>query len=184
MSARPELAVFGGSFDPPHIGHVLLATYALSVAGVARVIAAPTYVHAFGKPLSEYAHRLRMCELAFAPLPAVEVTPIERELGGTSRTLRLVTELAARHPDAQLRLLVGADIPLETSRWQGFDAICRLAPLLVVGRGGYAASGPTLPEISSTELRALLARGDDCSAFLPAAVRAYIAEHGLYQATP
>ena len=185
-----EIAVFGGSFDPPHIGHVFLATYALSVAGVARVIVAPTFEHAFGKPLSPYAHRLAMCERAFAPLSAVEVSGVERELGGTSRTLRLLHALSARHPGARLRLLVGSDILLERDRWQAFDEICRIAPLLTAERAGYAreqgapdGQGPLLPEVSSSAIRAALADGADVSGLLPARVRAYVAEHGLYAAT-
>ena len=183
----PEIAVFGGSFDPPHVGHVLLATYALSVGGVARVLIVPTYQHAFGKPLSDFDARLAMCALAFAPLTNVEVTPIERELGGVSRTLRLVEELARRHPAHQLRLLVGADILLQTARWDRFDAIVARAPLLVAGRGGYASEADatahlTLPEVSSTAIRDHLARGLDVSAQLPRAVHEYVVAHGLYGA--
>lgn len=183
---KPELAVFGGSFDPPHLGHVFLATYALSIGGVERVLVTPTYEHAFGKPLRPFADRLAMCERAFAPLRGVEVSAIEQELGGVSRTLRLVTELSARYPSHQLRLLVGADILLETARWHRFDEIARIAPLLVAQRGGYGIAGETdgvlLPEISSTALRAALARGDEVASWVPHAVRAYIAEHGLYRA--
>jgi nicotinate-nucleotide adenylyltransferase len=172
---KPELAVLGGSFDPPHIGHVFLATYARSVAGVARVLVAPTFEHAFGKPLSAFEHRLRMSELAFSLIDGVEVSPIERELGGVSRTLRLVQELARRFPDHQLRLLVGADILLETQRWLRFEDIVALAPLLVAERAGFASAGdsalahagtapplgpgagpPVLPQVSSSEIRRAL----------------------------
>jgi len=184
---KPELAVLGGSFDPPHIGHVFLATYARSVAGVARVLVVPTFEHAFGKALSPFEHRLRMSELAFSLIDGVDVSPIERELGGTSRTLRLVEELARRYPDHQLRLLVGADILLETQRWFRFDEIVALAPLLVAERAGFVSSGhvsaPLLPEVSSSEIRRALAAAEtgEIAAWVPQAVRAYIAQHGLYQ---
>lgn len=175
--------MFGGSFDPPHIGHVFLATYALSVAGVERVIVAPTFEHAFGKPLSPFATRLALCERAFAPLPGCEVSAIERDLGGTSRTLRLVTELAARYPTHRLRLLIGADILGQTQHWQQFDQIIARAPLLVAERAGYAtgASAPLLPEVSSSAIRSALQRGDDVSSWLPRTVHSYIAEHALYR---
>jgi nicotinate-nucleotide adenylyltransferase len=193
---KPELAVFGGSFDPPHVAHVFLATYARSVAGVERVLVAPTFRHAFDKPLSDFDHRLRMCELAFAPLHGVEVSPIERELGGVSRTLRLVSELTRRFPRHQLRLLVGADILLQSQRWDRFDEITAIAPLLVVGRGGYhaasrhhlAAATPVLPELSSSAIRGALsepsnvAARSEVTAWLPRDVHAYITEHALYAA--
>lgn len=179
------IAVFGGSFDPPHLGHVFLALYARSVGDVARVIVAPTFQHAFGKPLSDFDQRLALCELAFAPIEGIEVSAIERELGGVSRTLRLVEALAARHPDHTLRLLVGADILLEAARWHHFDEICARAPLLVAGRGGYArptdAPAVELPAISSSAIRAALASGRDVSGLLPARVLAHIAAHGLYR---
>jgi nicotinate-nucleotide adenylyltransferase len=181
----PSIAVFGGSFDPPHLGHVFLALYARSVGDVARVIVAPTFQHAFGKTLSDFDQRLALCELAFAPIDGVEVSPIERELGGVSRTLRLVETLAARHPDHTLRLLIGADILLEAPRWQHFDRIVARAPLLVAGRGGYArpsdAAAVELPEVSSSEVRSGLARGADVSGLVPARVLAHIAAHGLYR---
>jgi nicotinate-nucleotide adenylyltransferase len=183
---RPELAVFGGSFDPPHIGHVFLAAYALSVAGVERVMVLPTFEHAFGKPLRAYEHRLAMCGQAFAPLLGVEVSALERELGGVSRTLRLVRELAERFPDHQLRLLIGSDILAESTRWQGFDEISALAPPLVASRAGHGhagASGPLLPEVSSSALRAALGRGahDEAAPLLPRAVLGYARQHRLYE---
>jgi nicotinate-nucleotide adenylyltransferase len=179
---RPELAVFGGSFDPPHVGHVFLATYALSIAGVARVLVAPTFEHAFGKQMSAFEHRLAMCELAFAALPAAQVSPIERELGGTSRTLRLVHALAARYPDYQLRLLIGSDILAQADRWQGFDEISRIAPPLVAARGGHGgAAGPVLPELSSSELREGIRQGTPDRLVLPHGVLDYITQHQLYR---
>jgi nicotinate-nucleotide adenylyltransferase len=189
---KPELAILGGSFDPPHVGHVFLAAYALSVAGVERVLVAPTFEHAFGKPLRDFDHRMHMCELAFLPLRDVEVLELERELGGVSRTLRLLTALEARYPDHQLRLLVGADILLEAARWQSFDEICRRAPLLVAGRGGYtrppsaeSAHALLLPEVSSSEIRRAIAGGDQAiEGWLPKRVRVYIKEHALYREPP
>lgn len=181
MSA-PELGVLGGSFDPPHLAHVMLALFGLSAGGLARVVVAPTFVHAFGKPLGDFEHRLRMCELAFEPLPGVEVSAIERELGGVSRTLRLVEALGQRYPHHRLRLLVGSDILAQRDRWLDFDGICARAPLLVAQRPGFAAQPETLqlPDISSSALRAALARGEDLEGWLPVTVRRYIATHRLY----
>lgn len=186
MSA-PQLGVLGGSFDPPHVGHVMLALAGLSLGGLTRVIVAPTFIHAFGKPLLPYEHRLRMCELSFQDVAHVEVSAIERELGGESRTLRLLQTLAQREPGVQLRLLIGSDILAERSRWQDFDGICALAPPLVAGRIGHAHQDatipPVLPDVSSTELRKALANGT-VSPLLPWRVRAYIRAHRLYETMP
>lgn len=181
----PQIGVLGGSFDPPHIAHVMLGLYGLSVGGLARVIVAPTFQHAFDKPLRPFEHRLRMCELAFAPLHQVEVSDIERELGGVSRTLRLLETLNARFPDHSLRLLVGSDILRERDRWQHFDRICQLAPPLVATRAGHShaeADAPALlPELSSSTVREALAQGHNAGGLLPVAVADYIAKHGLYR---
>ncbi|MFT3921110.1 MAG: nicotinate (nicotinamide) nucleotide adenylyltransferase [Myxococcales bacterium] len=183
--SRPQIAVFGGSFDPPHLGHVYLAAYALSVEHVERVLVLPVFQHAFGKPLSPFAERVEMCRLAFRDLRRVEVSELERELGGVSRTLRLVETLAASHPHHALRLLVGTDILAESAHWQGFEEITKRAPLLVAQRGGHLAKaapyqGPVLPEISSTDVRLALARGEEPIDRVPSAVVHYAREHGLY----
>jgi nicotinate-nucleotide adenylyltransferase len=180
---RPEIAVFGGSFDPPHLGHVLLATYALSMTRVERVLVIPVFQHAFGKPLSDFDQRMHMCELAFADLRRVEISDHERRLGGISRTLRLIRSLEGEWPKHRLRLLVGTDILAEKDSWQGFDEICARAPLLVAGRGGYDAPdprAPLLPQVSSSTVRGALARGEDISLWVPERVRAHIAAHALY----
>ena len=181
-----EIAIFGGSFDPPHFGHVVLALYALSLGDVERVIVAPTFQHAFNKPLAPFEHRIAMCQLAFADLSRVEVSPIERELGGTSRTLRLITELEKRLSGHGLRLLVGADILHETFRWQGFDQIRVRAPLLVAGRASHPHPDldprtPSLPDVSSTAVRAALENGEDVSHWVPREVCRYLEQHPLYR---
>lgn len=185
MSGGP-IGVLGGSFNPPHVAHVMLALLGLNVGGLSRVMVFPTFAHAFDKPLAPFAHRLRMCELAFADLRHVEVSALEEELGGTSRTLRLVSTLQKREPSAEWRLLVGSDILAERDRWQDFDAVCAAAPLMVASRVGHphpeAELGAVLPEVSSSALRAALARGEH-TPFIPRRVRAYIAEHGLYRGT-
>jgi nicotinate-nucleotide adenylyltransferase len=162
----------------------MLALLGLSVGGLTRVLVVPTFIHAFDKPLSPFAARMHMCELAFAALKQVEVSPIEAELGGVSRSLRLVQELKKRHPDGDLRLLIGSDILAERDRWQDFDEIVALAPLMTAERVGYEAGettlGALLPRVSSTELRRALGRGE-ASGLVPAAVCAYALAQGLYR---
>jgi nicotinate-nucleotide adenylyltransferase len=177
--------VFGGSFDPPHVAHVLAAAYVLAAHGVARVLVTPTAAHAFGKKLSSFEHRVRMCELAFAPLRDVELCSIERSLPQPNYTLTTLQALAARYPDVQLRLVLGSDLKRETHAWHDFDNIRALAPPLWVSRQGHESVGsePALPEVSSTEIRRRLSTGEPTSGLLPVAVADYIREHGLYRSS-
>lgn len=124
------LAVFGGSFDPPHIAHVLVACWARLAAPVDRVLIVPTFQHAFGKQSVPFAHRFRMAELAMAPLRDVEVSDIERELGGESRTFHTLEALSKRYPGASFRLVIGADILNETHKWFRWEEVAAMAPPL------------------------------------------------------
>jgi nicotinate-nucleotide adenylyltransferase len=182
-----RVAVFGGSFNPPHVGHVLACALVRSVEEIDRVLVVPTYRHPFAKALTPFDDRAAMCELAMAWLPFVEVSRIEEELGGESRTLRTLESLAQAHPDWRLRLVIGADILTEAPRWHGFDAIAKLAPPIVLGRAGVDRSDvlpSLLPEVSSTQVRAAVARGawDDVEKLVPREVLAYVRQRGLYAA--
>ena len=183
------MAVYGGSFDPPHAAHYLLASYALAVAGFERVLVVPVLEHPFDKPLCPFEERLELCRRCFAELPRVEVSGIEAELPRPSYTLRLLERLQSDRPGVPLRLIVGSDVLGETSRWHDFERVTRLAPPFVINRRGFERPelGPALlPEVSSTQVRALLARRGEPDAeselswLLPARVRERIAERGLY----
>jgi nicotinate-nucleotide adenylyltransferase len=175
--------VFGGSFDPPHLAHGLFASYALAAFELERVLIVPTYAHAFGKPLSPFDDRLRMCELAFADLRRVEICSIERELPAPSLTLHTLEALSARYPSVQLRLLIGSDVSHETGAWHNFARIEELAPPLIIERQGnlrHAATSPALPDISSTEVRRRLREGEPTAGLLSPAVARYALSRGLY----
>ena len=187
-----RVGLFGGSFNPPHIAHQLVALYVLETQ-VDEVWFVPTYTHPFAKHLALYDHRVAMCELAAASLGArASVSRAEQELAAkpgfvASRTLDLVDHLSAKHTDAQLHLVVGADILGETDKWYRWDDVTRRAPLIVIGRTGYTVpagsvkTGVVMPEVSATRVRELLGAKDAAvSSLLPATVLRYIARHGLY----
>ncbi len=182
MSER--IAVYGGSFDPPHAGHVLAATWITTSTDVDRLVFVPTFAHALGKSSrASYDDRLAMCERLSASLPSCSVSDVERALPTPSRTLHTLEALAKAHPNASLRLVVGADIATQTSRWFRWDDIVALAPPLWLGRGGYTRpeSAPfDFPTVSSTDIRARLTRGESVSGLVPNVVRAHIRERGLY----
>ncbi len=184
-----HVAFFGGSFDPPHAGHVLLSAHLGAVACFERVLVVPVYGHAFEKRLSAFQHRLEMCRRAFERLPFVEVSAIEAELAQPNFTLHTLQALKLAHPDWQLRLAVGSDVIAESAQWYQFDAVVALAPPYVFARHGAAevASLPhLLPEVSSSELRDRLRHVDDpairesVAKLVPRPVLDYVIEHRLY----
>lgn len=181
-----RVGVFGGSFNPPHVAHVLACHFALMAWGLDRVVVVPAFSHPFAKELAPFDHRLAMARLAFAHLgAAVEVSPLEGELGGISYTVDTVRELARRIPGANLHLVVGSDVAGELHLWRDWETLRDLAPPLVVPRmvpGAAAEPGMTfhLPAISSSDLRGALAHGGDTGLALPRTVREYIALHNLY----
>lgn len=180
----PRVGIYGGSFDPPHLGHVLSVAWALSSGNIDEVWVIPTWEHAFGKAHgASFDDRMAMCELAFAPFRGVTLLDIERELGDVSRTLHTLEAIRDRHPDAELRLLVGADVIPTVDRWYRWEDVIRIAPPLVVGRQGYPAPEGcpiSIPNVSSTDVRALLDRAVDPEGLVPTAVIAHIRSHGLY----
>jgi len=179
-----RVALFGGSFDPPHLCHVLNVALALSTGELDRVLVVPCFKHPFDKQMTPYGHRMEMARLAFAVFKElVEVSSVEEELGGVSRTLDTLLRLAEDHPEWRLRLLIGSDIPEERENWHRFDEVERLAPPLVVGRSGHPIQGDgriCLPGVSSTEIRDMLASGRDVEHLVPQPVLQYIVKHGLY----
>ncbi len=185
---KRRVAFFGGSFNPPHVGHVLAVAYALSTAPVDEVLVVPVHRHPFSKELIPFADRLAMCRLAFGWLPGAVISTVEEELGGESLTLRTLEHLTAQHPDWSLRLLVGADVLGDLHKWHRWDRVSALAPPLVLGRAGIERSDapePMLPRVSSTEIRTALGKGDldALRALVPSRVLDHIAAAGLYRGT-
>lgn len=180
------VGLFGGSFNPPHLAHVLSLAVVLSRFDVARLLVVPTFQHPFAKALASYEDRVKMCELAMGWLPRVEISRVEEELGGESRTLRTIEHLRAKHPEWSLRFVMGADLVLESSKWFGFDRIMELAPPIVLGRVGvtYPGAPPAvLPAISSTEVREKIAAGrwEELEPLVPRAVLEHVRARGLYR---
>jgi nicotinate-nucleotide adenylyltransferase len=183
-----SVAIFGGSFNPPHVGHLLATALVLATSPVDLVLVVPTYKHPFAKALAPYDDRVTMCRLGLGWLPRVEISRVEEELGGESRTLRTLEHLRAVHPDWSMRLVMGSDTFAESSKWFRFDAVRELAPPIVLarapGNSELPASAVLLPAISSTDVRARIAAGawSELEELVPRAVLAHIRDHALYQA--
>jgi nicotinate-nucleotide adenylyltransferase len=195
MSTKRRVALFGGSFNPPHVGHLLAATFVRAVADVDVVWLMPASHHPFGKDLAPFDDRVALCEALASQLAGVEVTRIENELAAQGRTIRTVERLRDLHPDHVYSLVVGGDIVGEWHRWAEFERLATLARPIVIGRMGYAVTPPTtgplanalfltdvpMPPVSSTEVRERLASGADVDHLVPQTVLSEIRRRGLYR---
>jgi nicotinate-nucleotide adenylyltransferase len=126
-----------------------------------------------------------MSELALGWLPRVSISRIEESLGGESRTLYTLQRLKTEHPEWSMRLVMGSDLLQESSKWYRFDDVRSLAPPLVLARAGLGEPKglpSILPAISSTDVRALVHKGEweRLEALVPRAVLSYIRQHRLY----
>lgn len=197
-----NVALFGGSFDPVHSGHVELLRAFVQRLSLDKVVVMPTFVppHKIRTAMAPPEERLAMCRLAVEEVPQAEVSDFEIRRGGASFTVDTLSWLKERYPDASLFLLMGADMFLTLGTWYRFDRIAALATLCTVPRDNadeavLSAYAETLAkqggrcevvnvpirEISSTLLRERLRCGQPTAGDIPPKVEQYIREKGLYR---
>ena len=194
---EPRIGVFGGSFDPPHHGHLALAEWARLELELDQVVFVPagTPPHMRAAGLSPVRHRVAMTRLAVRGNPAFKVSTIEARRRGPSYTADTLAALAAQWPGARLHLLMGADMFATFDSWRDPAAIAGRAVLVVAGRPGARRrivsrqakrglgvvwlSNPGL-EVSSSAVRERIAAGLGARYLLPDAVERYIVRHRLY----
>ncbi len=169
-----RVAIYGGSFNPPHVGHGMVAAWLGWTERVDEVWLVPTASHPFGKALLPFAQRVEMCEALAACVGShVRVCTIEAELPFPSYTIDTLEALAERHPEHRFVPVIGADLLPDTPRWRRWEELQARFPPLVVGRAGYppVPDAPVFPAISSTQIRALHAEGASIEALVPRRVR-------------
>ena len=188
-----RIGVFGGTFDPPHVGHLLAASDAYEALRLDKVL----FIPAAGQPLKSAivaspADRLAMVERLVADDARFAVDPIEIDRGGLSFTVDTLRALRARwSTDANLALvlLLGADAAESLPRWRDPDEVASLAEVVVLRRAGSGLTGATTGraidtrriDVSSTEIRARVAARQSIHGFVPEAVAAYIEGRRLYR---
>lgn len=180
-------AIYGGSFDPPTLGHLMVVSHLLlNAANVERVYIPPCFQQR-GKTLTDFEDRFIMCEKSFGLLPRVKILRTEQELGGESLTVRLLRALKKQEPETKFRFIMGADLLDTAPKWEGWDEIQELAPPLLIGRAGISPRGPgdptpISPVVSSTIVRDALADGNyrEAGRYLTVAVCKYIQDRRLY----
>lgn len=185
MSLTGYTVFFGGSFDPPHLGHQLSCLYLLEGLDAADVWLVPSWSHPFGKPLTDFAARFAMCERMATPFGSrVKVSDVEQRLG-IGRTFDVLSQLQRDEPGRRFALAIGADILAETARWHRWADLAAMVRIVVIGRAGFPAAGTLeMPAVASRVLRERLAVGASVEGLVPCRVAEYIAAHNLYRAAP
>lgn len=189
-SSRPlKLALYGGTFDPIHHGHLILAREAVEQLGLDRVVFVPAAQSPF-KPTQISAPeevRAAMVRAAIAGEDGFELDESEIRRGGTSYTIDTVEAAAARWPGAELWWLIGEDHLAQLPAWHRYEDLAKLVRFAVFARAGNGNASHGFPrltrqvDISSTEIRTRVARGDSIRYLVPEAVRALIEGHRLYR---
>lgn len=195
-----RIGMFGGAFDPPHIGHVALARAAVEQLRLDQLRVFPTgQAWHKSRELSPAADRLAMARLAFAEVPCAFVDDRELHRSGPTYTVDTLRELRAEFPNAVLLLVIGADQAEALHSWREGAEIARLATISIAARarpvnaaGAFDPSNlppgpreavelPPIP-VSSTDIRRRAAAGQGISQLVPPRVASYIDQHHLYSA--
>ncbi|MBW8843892.1 MAG: nicotinate (nicotinamide) nucleotide adenylyltransferase [Burkholderiales bacterium] len=194
-----KLALFGGSFDPPHLGHLAFARFALDALAPDRLVWLPAG-RQWQKPdqiMAAGVHRAGMLKRLTAGEPRFIIDERELHRRGPSFTADSLREFASQNPGAELMFLIGQDQYARLPTWYQVETVTALATLVVVPRAGESVVTPpglpahrlqalALPEtpLSSTAVRDAVARGEDISPMVGAEVASYIASHRLYEKKP
>jgi nicotinate-nucleotide adenylyltransferase len=191
---RERIGVLGGTFDPPHIGHLLAAVNvrsALDLDRVLLVVANEPWQKIGSREISPAEDRLAMVEAAVADLGGIEASDLEIRRGGPSFSVETLEVLRASRPDSDLFLIVGADAAGALHSWERAEELPDLATLVLVDRPGVHAGDPPrgwplarveIPrvEVSSTDLRSRVVEGRPLDFLIPPAVATCIAQRRLY----
>ena len=189
--------ILGGTFDPPHLGHLALADAAHASLGLDALFVVPAAQAPLrdGAPGASEADRLAMVALAFADRPWARVDAREMRRGGTSWSIDTARELAAENPGARLVWILGSDQLQKLDRWKEATELCRLVEFAVFSRSGLGVEPPAAlrgiarvtvlraaeTPLSSTAIRESLRKGPPARNGLPPAVAALIEERRLYR---
>ncbi len=192
---RKRIGLFGGSFDPPHIGHCIIAARAVDQLNLDKVLFIPAYIppHKKHRSTSDPRHRLAMTRLAIRSTKTFACSDQEVRRKGVSYTVDTLRDLKRKFPDAELFLIIGGDSLAFFPSWREPEAILNLASLAVYDRPKVqlqrkqkgskriaSIAGPLL-DISSSGIRTMVAAGQSITFLVPQAVERYIRSHRLYR---
>jgi nicotinate-nucleotide adenylyltransferase len=192
-----RIAIFGGSFDPPHVGHLLASEDAYDLLSLDRIVFVPaaTQPLKIGRSVATADHRVAMVRLLVESDPRFEVSTVELERAGLSFTVDTLKHFAEAYPEAERYLLLGADVLATFGQWREPERVLQLARPVVLERQGEEPV--TLPkslngsavrhlstrrvDVSSTEIRERVRQGKPIRGFVTDNVGQYIARNELYR---
>lgn len=190
-----DVGLFGGSFNPPHIAHLIVAEIARDQFDLDEVWWIPnaTPPHKSEIELADVDHRVAMTRRVVSDNPGFRLCDIEVDRAGVSYTVETIRALQERHPDIEFGLIIGSDSLDHFGEWYKPDEIARRVPLVVYKRPGvieavpeprfanrvHFVSAPVM-EVSGTEIRARCKAGRSIRYLVPESVRSYIEQHRLY----
>jgi len=196
MMASTRIGLFGGTFDPVHQGHLIIAEQAREIRQLEKILFIPAAAppHKNGRPITDFNHRAAMLRLALQNNPHFEISEIESQLPPPSYTVQTLKHLIALYPDTLFELIIGMDSLCGFQSWKSPDELLKLCRMVVYPRAGSAVDtiSPAIMaqaivmdvpiiEISSTFIRRLLSSGQSVRYMVPDAVLNYIQKHRLYQ---
>ena len=191
-----KTGLLGGSFDPVHAGHLIIALDAMEALGLDEVFFIPAAQAPLKQnhPGAEPHHRKAMLDAAVADEPAYQILDCELESGGISYTIDTVRSLSQKYPDRRFFWILGEDQLQKLEKWKDIDELCHLVEFIVLDRPGHSMTEPIeIPEfrchrisghlfsISSSEIRERITNGKSVREFLPTNVARYILDHHLYK---
>jgi len=198
-SEGPRLGVFGGTFDPIHLGHLEVAEDCARKLDLDPVLMVPSNLPPHrAQPRASAQDRMAMVQLAVIGYQRLRASDLEVRRGGVSYTVDTIRALRQEYPAAEITLLLGWDAVEEFAGWRDTAEVTRLARIAVFNRAGSPAPDRTIldelglppdtavlevasPAVSATSVRRLLAEARPGAAVLPPAVEEYIRENGLYR---
>jgi nicotinate-nucleotide adenylyltransferase len=193
--ASTSLGILGGTFDPPHIGHLIAAQDVRTALSLGRVLFVPAAEppHKRGQAVTPAALRLAMLRAAVADVDGFDVSDIELRREGPSYSVDTLRQLRASNPETRLFFIIGADQFRELHTWHAPEEVARLARLVVMDRGNLTPENMASPldveyetvrvtrvDVSSTLLRGRVKANEPIRFLVPAAVEEIIRREGLY----
>jgi nicotinate-nucleotide adenylyltransferase len=170
-----RIGIYGGTFDPPHIGHISAAKKAINDLKLDKLIIIPAFTNPFklGRKMTPPPVRIEMCIAAFGTLSkAIEISDFEISKHEISYTITTVSHLKKLYPSADFYLIVGSDVPDNFDKWYESERLKKLVTLYIISR--------ELVPVSSTEIREKIKNNEDTAGLITADVKEIIGKHNIY----